>query len=334
MDDWQTTMRSGSQETLVRVDLTAVIVAVDSGSPYVLTVESPEAAGIALPSGPLVPGHRTLQAGLRAWVEAQTKCRLEYIEQLYTFGDRTSSPLSADESIDHRAVSIAYLALVSMPAERFDRHSRWLSWYTLFPWEDRREGEPAVTAALRERLIAWSESSDTAAGSRAFWREQVDLMFGTGRIAWDEERALERYQMLYSAGLVDEAFRDQEREPPPDLAGVYGRPLAADHRRIVATAVSRLRGKIKYRPVLFELMPPQFTLFQLQRTAEALSGIPLHKQNFRRLVEKQDLVEETGEVATDTGGRPAKLMRFRKGVLMERPAPGVRVSGMRRSRFL
>src|SRR3974377_1346426 len=70
--------------------------------------------------------------------------------------------------------------------------------------------------------------------------------------------------------------------------------MAADHRRVLATAIGRLRGKIKYRPVVFELMPPSFTLLQLQRTVEALSGVRLHKQNFRRLVEHQGLVEETG----------------------------------------
>ena len=79
-------------ESRVRVDLTAVVVAVDAGQPYVLTVDTDAPHGVALPSGPLVPGHRTLQAGLREWVEAQTKCRLGYIEQLYTFGDRIAAP--------------------------------------------------------------------------------------------------------------------------------------------------------------------------------------------------------------------------------------------------
>jgi hypothetical protein len=101
--------------------------------------------------------------------------------------------------------------------------------------------------------------------------------------------------------------------------------MAFDHRRMLATAIARLRGKIKYRPVVFELMPPAFTLLQLQRTVEALAGIRLHKQNFRRLAEAQGLVEETGESTTETGGRPARLVRFRREVLLERPAPGVRL---------
>ena len=57
-------------------------------------------------------------------------------------------------------------------------------------------------------------------------------------------------------------------------------------------------------------MPPVFTLLQLQRTVEALAGRLLHKQNFRRLIDQQDLVEETGEVTTETGGRPGQAVSF------------------------
>ena len=99
-----------------------------------------------------------------------------------------------------------------------------------------------------------------------------------------------------------------------------------DHRRILATAMGRLRAKIKYRPVIFELMAPTFTLLQLQRAVEALSGGRLHKQNFRRLVAHEGLVEPTGHISSQTGGRPAELFRFRREVVHERPAPGVRVA--------
>ena len=82
---------------------------------------------------------------------------------------------------------------------------------------------------------------------------------------------------------------------------------------------------MKYRPVVFELMPAEFTLTELQRTVEAISGRHLHKQNFRRLVETAALVEPTGETLTETGGRPAALFRFRREATQERPAPGLRV---------
>jgi len=95
-----------------------------------------------------------------------------------------------------------------------------------------------------------------------------------------------------------------------------------DHRRILATGIARLRAKIKYRPIVFELMPSTFTLLQLQRVVEALAGRRLHKQNFRRLIEQQALIEETGEMLNETGGRPAKLFRFRREVVLERAVIG------------
>ena len=68
----------------VAAELTAVIVAVTDGQPRVLTIDR----GEALPSGPFEPGHRSLQAGLRSWVETQTHHPLGYVEQLYTFADQ------------------------------------------------------------------------------------------------------------------------------------------------------------------------------------------------------------------------------------------------------
>jgi hypothetical protein len=104
-----------------------------------------------------------------------------------------------------------------------------------------------------------------------------------------------------------------------------GALMRHDHRRILATGIARLRAKIKYRPVVFELMPESFTLLSLQRTVEALAGRRLHKQNFRRLIDQQGLVEDTGEISTQTGGRPAKLVRFRREVLLERAVVGTKL---------
>jgi hypothetical protein len=154
----------------------------------------------------------------------------------------------------------------------------------------------------------------------------VRSCFALGGSPWDEEKALDRYELLYEAGLVEEARRDGReaalaRQTLPRL----GEPMRFDHRRILATAIARLRAKLKYRPVIFELMAREFTLTELQRTVEAISGRHLHKQNFRRLVEAAALVEPTGETSTATGGRPAALFRFRREVVQERPAPGLRL---------
>lgn len=320
-------MAPDKQESRVRVDLTAVVISVDDRAPHVLTVEQEPRP--ALPYGPLRSDHRTLQSGLRSWVEKQTGYRLGYVEQLYTFGDRTTAGAEAVETFAHRRVSIAYLALVPVPGERAPIQGSWRPWYDLLPWEDRRDGDPPALATVLERLSDWVGTGRNRDPAKA---ERVRLAFATEGAAWDEERALERYELLYEAGLVSEAAIDAGEDPMSGPA-VPGIAMTSDHRRIVATAVSRLRAKIKYRPVLFELMPPAFTLSELQRTAEALSGVPLHKQNFRRLVASQGLVEETGGVAVRTGGRPAKLVSFRKDVMLERPAPGVRLTASRRGSY-
>ncbi len=319
----------------MRVDLglNAVIVAVTEEVPRILTVRrsrQPGAAEDALPFGPLEPEKdRTLDRALRRWVREQTGLELGYVEQLYTFGDRLRD--SRETRGGPRMVSVAYLALVREVSVR--RDARWRDWYEFFPWEDWRSGRPAaIDRFVAPALDAWvAGAADPLV--RKERRQRADIVFGLGGVGWDGERVLERYELLYEAYLVPEAWRDrdetggatEERRPAPREKPelLPGRPMALDHRRILATALGRLRGKIKYRPVVFELLPPTFTLLQLQRVAEALAGVRLHKQNFRRLVENAGLVEGTGRQDVQTGGRPAELFVFRRDVLRERPAPGV-----------
>ncbi len=319
-------MNERVQDSQVRVDLTAVVVAMRAGEPSVLTVETDAAPGLGLPAGPLQSRHPTLQGGLRLWVEEQTGCDLGYVEQLYTFADHAPFQPAADDDTDHKTVSIAYLALVADAAEHLPAGARWRPWHAFFPWEDMRRGPPPAQAALVKALCGWAEGRPARV-------ERVRLAFGLDGATWDEERALERYELLYAAGLTAEGAFDRGRTPSADVTALPGLAMAADHRRILATAISRLRAKIKYRPVMFELMPPEFTLTELQKTAEAISGTALHKQNFRRLVLNRGLVEETGEVRAATGGRPAKLMRFRQEITAERPAPSVRAGATRRASY-
>jgi hypothetical protein len=291
----------------IAVELTAVLVAVRSGDPQVMTIRG----GDALPSGPLEHQHRSLQTGLRAWVEQQTSHRIGYAEQLYTFADRDR----ITEEAGRRVISISYLGLTQEGAAE----SGWRSWYEYFPWEDHRGGRPSlIEAVIAPALQDWT-AYGAAGGLKWDRRQRADVTFGLEGCPWNEELVLQRYELLYEAGLVPEALRHR---PSPRVHPCPGRPMILDHRRILATGIARLRAKIKYRPVVFELMPPAFTLFQLQRSVEALAGRPLYKQNFRRLIEQQDLVEETGASAADTGGRPAKLFRFRPAVLAERAVTG------------
>jgi hypothetical protein len=203
-------------------------------------------------------------------------------------------------------------------------------WYRFFPWEDWRDGKPDILDdAIVPLLEQWARGGAKAEPARPLGRrERLRFCFGVGAAPWDEEKVLDRYELLYEAGLVEEARRDgRDATVPRSKIPLLGEPMRFDHRRILATAIARLRAKLKYRPVVFELMPDEFTLTELQRTVEAISGRHLHKQNFRRLVENTALVEPTGETSTATGGRPAALFRFRREVLQERPSPGLRFGG-------
>jgi hypothetical protein len=320
-----------STDPKIELGLNAAIVTVREQQPYILVVQ-PGTAGSgawdALPFGTFAPrAHRTLEIGLREWVKRQTGLELGYVEQLYTFGDRGRH---AEPGGAH-TLSVGYLALTRGAGEEL-MGSHWSPWYAYFPWEDWREGKPDILCdEIEPRLKEWAERPPLPDEPvRALRRaERLRIGFGIDG-AWDEEKVLERYELLYEAGLVAEALRDgrpaaEQWSNLPEL----GRPMEFDHRRILATALGRLRGKLKYRPVVFELLPPEFTLYDLQQTVEAISGTLLHKQNFRRLVEKGGLVEATGNVSTETGGRPARLYRFRREVVLERPAPGLRVKGGR-----
>lgn len=320
-------LTSATAEVTLR--LNAVIVAVSQATPRLLTVPHRDHLP-ALPYGLLRDDDRTFTAGLRRWVGEQTGLQLGYVEQLYTFGD-----VGRERGETARALSVAYLALVrEVPA----RHAaRWIDWYDLLPWEDWRDGRPEIIDRhLIPALRTWVSATDDPA-QRRLRTERVSIVFGLDP-AWDAVRVLDRYELLWEAGVVPEAMRDRSGGALPDVrAGAAhpggpvgagdarwrGRPLALDHRRIAATALGRLRGKLTYRPLVFELLPPTFTLRALQRVVEALSGVSLHTQNFRRLVERGGFVEGTGEIDVQTGGRPAELFRFRPEVQRERPRPGL-----------
>jgi len=311
----------------VEIGLTAAIVAVRDDEPLILTARADDAGGfVALPAGPFDPiRHRTFEIGLRAWVSEQTGVPLGYVEQLYTFGDRGRHARAGDR--DPHVVSVGYLALTRIGDEsQRPATGAWRSWHDFFPWEDWRKGRPGVIeSTIAPGLASWVGEAPSAVSSSGLSRRQrADLLFGAR--GFNEENVLERYELLYEAGLLEESLRDgREAAAKRGRLEPLGVPMRHDHRRILATAMGRLRAKMKYRPVIFELMPAAFTLTELQRTVEAISGRHLHKQNFRRLVETSSIVEPTGEMSLRTGGRPAALFHFRRNVLQERPSPGLRV---------
>ncbi len=284
----------------MHVELSATLVSVNAGQPLLYLDDLKPGR---LPGGVLEESDFTLELGVRRILQSLVVPSVGYVEQLYTFGDRQRTHSGETGA---RALSVAYLALMrELPPHQT------ASFYELFPWEDRRTPWSEQVESMLDSLEAWADTPERAGRFR--------VLFGFHGSPWNQESVLERYEFLYEAGLVQEA----------NSTSSLGLALWADHRRIAATALSRLRGKLGYRPLVFELLPPRFTLTELQETVEALSGGLLHKQNFRRMVETAGLVEMTGDSRSEGRGRPARLYQFRSEVTAERPAPGIAANPFR-----
>src|ERR1043166_2050913 len=226
---------SDAVRTPIEIGLTAAIVTMEADAPAIL-VAGDGGAGAdrsnGLPFGPFDPlAHHTFEIGLRAWVEAQTGLRVGYVEQLYTFGDRGRHALPRDTG--PHMVSVGYLALIRMPenvAALIADGAGFEPWYRFFPWEDwrtarpaildetvlplltdwaRRSSGPAPPPPALPLLADWARRSSGAEPRRALGRrERLRLCFGVEGSPWDEEKTLDRYELLYEAGLVEEARRD------------------------------------------------------------------------------------------------------------------------------
>ena len=286
------------------VELVPVLIAVTDDGLRVLTV----AQGTLLPNGPLSPLRNSLQAGVKLWVAKQTSQPMGYVEQLYTFVDTCRQ--------NGQGLPVLYVSYLGLVREAADSilhpDAKWQDCYGYFPWEDLRT-DGGRRDAVVSRLRIWANSADTEE-VRQKRLKRIHLCWGVEPENWSEEYVLQRYEMLYESGLIAEAAEPQANF---DFS-LTGQPMRHDHRRVLATALSRLRAKIKYRPVIFELMPPEFTLLQLQNSVEAISGRLLHKQNFRRQIQQQNLIEPSDTGVSGSKGRPAQLYRFRDDVLPDR----------------
>src|SRR5215468_1294659 len=222
----------------IEIGLTAAIVAIEDNEPLILTSRGSNGL-TGLPFGPFdAPAHRTFEIGLRAWVEEQAGLKLGYVEQLYTFGDRGRHAQAGDT--DAHMVSIGYLALTRATDNVRATGATFEPWYRFFPWEDWREAPPAMIARdIIPELARWAEE-ETPETTRALPRkDRVRFYFGLEGAPWDEERVLDRYELLYEAGLIEEARLDGRpaalaRNALPSL----GLSMRFDHRRILATAIA------------------------------------------------------------------------------------------------
>ncbi|HEX6039532.1 NUDIX domain-containing protein [Longimicrobium sp.] len=234
----------------------------------------------------------TRQAAIRE-LDEETGIRApEYVEALASYSRNGRDPRQFAGTRDEktgawtargaRVTTAAYLMLVSEPAEPKGAddatRAHWADVYAYLPWEDvRDDARRAGTLGVRRALDGWAGRDRTRL---ARVRDLFDLD------DWNEERTAERWALLVESALVPEGRRDRwGRSEPRDDDALFGREMAFDHREILADALGRIRGKIKYMPAaLMALTGPRATLDELQAACEAIAGRPLHRSNFRRAV--------------------------------------------------
>jgi 8-oxo-dGTP diphosphatase len=180
--------------------------------------------------------------------------------------------------------------------------------------------EDAATRAIREK-----------AGSRAFAREvYLEQLYTFGEPGRDPRTRI--ITVAYYALVDQQRFTDAVSDTGDTVVGRLEIPwegetggavqvvgdggeimeTAFDHDSILGMAVKRLRGKLNYTPIGFQLLPEQFTLRQLQDVHETILGRPLNKDSFRRRMLATEMLEATGRLEQEAAHRPAELYRFTK----------------------
>ncbi len=164
------------------------------------------------------------------------------------------------------------------------------------PWVSPRGGETLPTSA---RLLA-----RRTAGAEPGWMEQLQA-FGDQLKHPGSASVSVAYVGVISAPAADGRTARGAAWVPVAHAGLAGR-----HAAILESALDTMRVRLDHAPVAFKLLPPTFTLSELQRMYELLLGWTLHKASFRRSLQAAYLVEPTDEWRSEGRGRPAQLYRF------------------------
>ncbi len=292
------------------INICAIIVSLAGTDPAVLRLAgADDVVADIFPSGEYEPDlHKTLESGLFELVKDQTGSALQNCEQLLAV------PGVGDNG--RHVVTIGYLALLinegHANSQMSARGARWKNWYGFLPWEDWRNGRPALLdEIIIPQLQAWANHEGAYASGMGGKNSaaRIASAFGLRGHAWSTMDVVARYALMLEAGLLAESVREG-LWPKRRTDRLLGNAMGSSQRRMLAIAIERLRKNLEFKPVIRSLMSDEFTLTQLQECAEGILGTALHKQNFRRQIDNLKIVEKSGNTRKVTGGRPAALYRF------------------------
>ncbi len=285
------------------VEICAVLAAADGAGPYVLTLARRHGAQghmFSLPCAPFDPTRgQSFEGRLRDWASVHTTAQITRITQIGT-------------SLAGGRIRIGLLALVSDRNAFMPRGARWTPMGEIFPWEDWQAGEPdSLKQVLRPALDEWAQSG--GAKQNLLRLAKLQTLFTDNTKAWVPSLTSERFDMLYEAGLLPEALRDRTGAAisvRQRHAAVYGQIMQGADRHALAMALSSLRMQVELSAAMSSLMPSPFTLGALQKTVEAVIGLSLHTQNFRRDLMHSGQISKTGERGRIGRSRPGMLWEW------------------------
>jgi 8-oxo-dGTP diphosphatase len=222
----------------------------------------------ALPGG-FVEMDESLDAAALRELKEETNIDDIYMEQLYTWGDVNRDPRT-------RVISTAYMSLVdsSVLDIRASDDAADARWFTVSCKLRQEQKTLTEKGYVLQRVFKLNLSND---------EDNLSAVVKTVKTVEGKVTKIER------------AIIESDR-------------IAFDHAKIIEYAIDRLRNKIEYTDIAFNLMPERFTLTELQQVYEVILDTELLKANFRRKI--ADMVNETNEYTRDAGHRPSKLFRF------------------------
>jgi len=203
---------------------------------------------------------------------------------------RDRSPKPATYTVDVVVVTAMGEDLAVLLARNSTERERWS-----LPWRVPQVGEILDTAGTRV--------AQEALGEPPIWMEQVGA-FGDGK----RHPADADISIAYVALVPHETASPRAGYtwfPFGDLP-----PLSPRQRAMVEASTKTIQSRLDQAPVAFRLLPPTFTLSELQHMYELLLGKRLHKASFRRALQGASLVESTDEMRSEGRGRPAQLFRY------------------------